>query len=180
VTKTPEPEQEDATPPWPRAPVPKHSSSMTQRLSLEKALDATDVDARAAMRRTAHISLRPGALEELSGPAPTRRKTIRVKKPTGPATVSAAEGADTDVWPVAARPAVAFEGRKQSPWPVPVEASPSPIFLVAAAAAILAECVLIYILAAQVIGPNDSLAPLSYCPSGPRLPWPGRIGGDAH
>jgi hypothetical protein len=149
----------------------------TQRLSLKPAPHAADVDAKAAMHRTAHISLRPEAIEDLAGPTPTRRKTIRVKSPAIPATVGPEAGAGPEAQPPPGL-AVGFAARKKSP-PVSaeVEAPPGPVFLVATVAAILVTAALIYVLAAQVIGPNDCLTPLSYYRAGPRMPWPSRIGG---
>jgi hypothetical protein len=176
MTRTPDPGQEEEAAPVPRGPSLKDRSSMTQRLTLDTALDTVDRGAKAAMRRTAHISLRPESIEDLAGPTPTRRKTIRVKRAAVPVSVSAPAGADGTVLPLA-RPAGGVAGRKDSTLQESLEASPGPIFVAAALAAISVACVLIYVLAAQVLGPNDSLTPLSYNQSGPRLPWPGRIGG---
>jgi hypothetical protein len=176
MTNTPEPTQAEGIAPDPQGPKPKSSSRETQRLSLELALGAVDVDAKAAMRRTVHISLRPEEIEELSGPAPTRRKTIRVKKPALPAMDSAPAGAAPAVRHQLPRPVAGSAEWQEPSLPVaPGEAAPNPVFLVAAVAAILIVCVLIYVLAAQAIGPDDSLTTLSYYRSGPRLAWPGQI-----
>jgi hypothetical protein len=48
-------------------------------------------------------------------------------------------------------------------------------FITASVAAMLVCCVLIYVLCAQVLGPNISLTELAYAAPDAELPWPGRL-----
>jgi len=48
-------------------------------------------------------------------------------------------------------------------------------FIVTGCAATIITGVLVYVLAAQVFGPNISLSELSYGAPDMELPWPGRI-----
>ena len=48
-------------------------------------------------------------------------------------------------------------------------------FITASIAAILVCCVMIYVLCAQVLGPNISLTELAYAAPNAELPWPGRL-----
>jgi hypothetical protein len=137
--------------------------NVTQRVSIPAAPRTKTLDPREALRRTAHISLRPEILE--STPGPTRNRTIRVRRPSPPSAI--APQPDPLHIP---RPAPASPGQ--------VESEPGPVFALLALAAVAVLCVLVYVLAAQVIGPNDSLTGLSSYPDGPRLAWPGRI--DSH
>ena len=90
---------------------------------------------------------------------PTRRKTIRVKRPTdGPEMKSA--GIPT----ITVAEAEAPQGNE-----------PGWVFAVPAAAAVVVICVVIWMLAAQAYGPNASLTSLSYNVSGPALSWPGKV-----
>lgn len=110
-----------------------------------------------AMSKTARLDHLPLDEEET---APTQKKTIRVKRPD--ATSSAAPRPGVDLTP-----------------PEPIEAPPSDepgaAWAILALAATLVLCVVIYLLAAQALGPNISGTALSSWPGGPNLSWPGKI-----
>lgn len=104
---------------------------------------------------------------EKDGPTPTRRKTIRVKRPTKQPEVKGVSIARADT---AERPE-----SKQAEFAVAAEDEPSWIFPVITIAAILVVCVTIYVLVAQTFGPNVSLTRLSYGSPGLDLAWPRKI-----
>jgi hypothetical protein len=117
-------------------------------------------------------------IEEEEKPTPTRRKTIRVKRPTQRPGVRAAGT-------VAARPAEAAQAQAAVAAGAPAAAmapvapvtsdEPSWLFPVFTVVAIIVTCVLIYVLCAQALGPNSSLTQLSSYKEGPDLSWPGKI-----
>lgn len=121
--------------------------------------------------------------------APTRRKTIRIKRPTKRPSLETKEETSTEVTEEtpagesveAASPELVEVARPAAPG-VParelVEVAldkPHPVFISAIAAAILIACIVIYILAAQAFGPNTSLTQLSYGAPDLDLGWPGKI-----
>lgn len=98
--------------------------------------------------------------EEVAEQTPTRRKTIRIKRPEGgearPLVVSQPSLTIARAEPTESLPLIAGE-----------EEESSTLFSVLALAAVLLACVLIYVLAAQV-GTVESLA-------APNVPWPGGV-----
>ena len=107
---------------------------------------------------TARIEMPEGAVEQ----APTRRKTIRIKRPDGggegrPLTISAPSPAIARTRPMELEEA---GGEAE-------EEGESALFAVLALAAVLMACVLVYVLAAQV-GTVESLA-------APNVPFPGGV-----
>ncbi|MDA1043675.1 MAG: hypothetical protein O3C57_00470 [Verrucomicrobia bacterium] len=106
--------------------------------------------------------------------AQTQRKTVVVKRSgAGRArkkvSVARAEGS------VEASSAAGAPGNKAKIGP----SEPGWVFAVYAVAAALITCVLIYVITAQVVGPNASLTEYSYSKTGPELPWPGKLSGAA-
>ena len=99
----------------------------------------------------------PAASEEET---PTRKKTIRVKRPSDTPGVRAAGPLPISV--TSAETAVA-------------EDEPGWVWALVNVAAIAVVAVVVWMLAAQVFGPNASLTPLSYNVNGPDLAWPGKI-----
>jgi hypothetical protein len=106
---------------------------------------------------------------------PTRRKTIRVKRPTGgrtvptpvvrraggPEAVSGEGGGGVD-----AEQAVISQGGPPEPhW----------FFAACAMASILVVIVTIYVFAAQTFGRDFALTRMSYWKDGPDLPWPNKL-----
>jgi hypothetical protein len=112
----------------------------------------------AALSRTARLE--EPAEEEEGGETPTKRKTIRIKRPTQT--------------PSAAGTGVRSEVSRE-PMQFVVEDEPSWIFPFVTIAAVLVVCVVIYVLLAQAFGPNISLTELSYGAPGMNLAWPGKI-----
>jgi hypothetical protein len=146
------------------ATAPTPGPELTQRVKILEAPGTRAVDPKAIMRRTARISLKPSDIEDSL--APTRRQTIRVKKST-----------------VRLPDEIASEPPAQTPLATgspELAAAPSaihPFFLVTAIATSLVVVALIYVLAAQVLGPNSCLTRLSYYPEGPSLVWFGSAAG---
>ncbi|MBT3296901.1 MAG: hypothetical protein HN919_01360 [Verrucomicrobia bacterium] len=97
---------------------------------------------------------------------PTQKKTIRVKRPNAPQAAK----------PSLNRAAAAPSGRGLMP-PEPLEESDEPgvVWALFGIAAMLVLCVVIYMLAAQAVGPNLSGTQLSSWKEGPALSWPGKI-----
>jgi hypothetical protein len=133
---------------------------------LGKSATAKTAAGPAAMASTSELS------KDTAGdsPLPTRKRTIRVKRPSGGRGVrvgaaeagSAAEGA----------PATATAPVGE---PVSVRDEPNWFFVFSSIAATLVACVLIYVLVAQALGPNVSLTTLSYGAPQMDLAWPGKI-----
>jgi len=120
------------------------------------------VAAEARKSETARIELPPEVAETAAAEAPTRRKTIRIKRPEGGG-------------PGMARPMVVSQpsltiSRAEPGAPrvgAPAEEEAGTLFSVFALAALLVACVLIYVLAAQV-GTVETLA-------APHMPFPGGV-----
>jgi len=125
----------------------------------------TPSEAKTVLSKTSRIDNLPEAEEEIT---PTRRKTIRVKRPTTSQPVKSLSIKRTD------------EETAEGLDFVPEELPPPPdepnfLFPLFAVAAMLIVCVTIYVLCAQAFGPNASLTQLSWWPSGPSLAWPDKI-----
>lgn len=127
--------------------------------------DESDVD-EAVKGKTARLDIP----DEDNEPdvSPTRKKTIRVKRP------SAAETGPKDVTPAKGSPAerAALAAANQNVG----EKEPHGTFSFIAVAAIFVCIVCIYLFCSQALGPNASLTQLSYGAPGTDLPWPGKIG----
>jgi hypothetical protein len=127
---------------------------------------------------------------EESGVPDTQKKTIKVKRPSQrrvKKTMSVKRGGGK---PAAAgtegqaAEAASGEGDAQPSIPIAPLQSLTPAvkpdkvhwtFIVSAVAATIMICVMIYVLCAQVLGPNISYTELSYGAPTVELPWPGRI-----
>jgi len=119
-----------------------------------------------AKSKTAKLDDLPPAEEEIS---PTRRKTIKVKRPSGApgAGVAALAGEGGEA------PAAAFHAAAA---PAPDTDEPHWSFALTAVAALLLAIVTIWMFCAQAIGPDICLTKLSYGAKTTDLPWPGKIG----
>ncbi len=98
----------------------------------------------------------------------SEKKTIKVKRPSikMPARKTGGGQDETTDQPTMFAPPVAVvAGEDRVHW----------TFVIAACAATLVSFVLIYVLLAQVLGPNISMTELSYGAPGTVLEWPGRI-----
>jgi len=117
---------------------------------------------------------------EDSGVPATQKKTIKVKRPTqrrSAKTISVKrqdKGSDAD-----ATAATGTNGIPIAPLSslTPVQAPDTAhwTFIFSSVAATIIACVLIYVLCAQVFGPNISLTQLAYGAPTVELPWPGRV-----
>ena len=114
-----------------------------------------------------------------AGPV-TRKKTIKVKRPTQrpgvQRTVKAVRpgtegGAAVEPQAGEAGPVPAAPGLMS----VQAEEKMNPFFPICAILAALIMIVTVYMFCAQAFGPNVSLTQLSYWPSGPDLAWPGKL-----
>jgi len=143
----------------PTAGVPKRAESADAKAK------APAEEEKPASGKTARLDAQ---LAEAESPTATRRKTIRVKRPTQK---PAAEGISVARAPEAGKPARKEEGAEA----VGAVDEPGLVFSILTIAATLLACVAIYVLAAQAIGPNVSLTRLSYNVRGPNLAWPGKI-----
>lgn len=124
---------------------------------------AEPVAAEARKSETARIELPADVAEDAAAEAPTRRKTIRIKRPEG-------GGAPVTVRPMAvSQPATTITRAEPGEMPVigAEDEEGGALFSVLAIAAMLVACVLIYVLAAQV-GTVESLA-------APNVPFPGGV-----
>jgi hypothetical protein len=106
----------------------------------------------------------------------TQRKTVVVKKPGarrpgGRTRVSVARTGDSGEAGASAAAVGSVAPVKKGP------SEPGWIFTVYTLAAVLMACVLIYVITAQIVGPNASLTEYSYSKTGPDLPWPGKLAG---
>ncbi len=125
-------------------------------------VEPAGAEAAKALGRT--TKLEEPAVEE-EGPSPTRRKTIKLKRPTDRP----------------AAPAVAVARGEESVAQAEEEA-PSrsslvfdAIALAAAIMLIISSLIVVYIFCAQAFGPNVSLTQLSYGAPGLDLGWPGKL-----
>jgi len=114
------------------------------------------------MSKTARLDSLP--LDEADA-TPTQKKTIRVKRPDAASTATSAPAAPP-------RPGLGLTP------PEPIEErsdEPGVVWAILALAAMIVLCVVIYMLAAQAVGPNVSGTALSSWTDGPNLSWPGKI-----
>ena len=128
-------------------------------------------DGEGELRKTAKIELPP---DEKEAPA-TQRKTIKVKRPSQRRTV---KSVSVKRGPQAEGDAASVAGDEPQASPVgaPVVVDSAHwTFITTAIAAMIVCFVLIYVLCAQVLGPNISLTEVAYAAPDVELPWPGRI-----
>jgi hypothetical protein len=126
--------------------------------------------------KTSQLEVPPVEEPEEVGESPsaTRRKTIRVRQPSGRAGVTSVavrrpgaeelQATGTEPRPRSAAPPAMFR---------PDE--PSVFFPILASVAIITTCVIIYVLMAQTFGPDISYTRLSYGLPEWDLSWPGKI-----
>lgn len=112
--------------------------------------------------------LEEAVTEPAEGPTPTKRKTIRVRRPEKRPTVESVTVARVK------KEGKPEEGVVAAVTGVVVD-EPGLFFPLAVTAAILIVCVMIYVLMAQAFGPNTSLTQLSYGAPDLDLAWPGKI-----
>ncbi len=110
----------------------------------------------------------------------TQKKTIKVKRPSQRRAVKSVSvkraGSEAGATEPAAEGAVAAAPMQAvGPAAAPVKDGAHWTFITASVAAIIVCCIIIYVLCAQVLGPNISLTQLSYAAPDAELPWPGRI-----
>lgn len=121
----------------------------------------------ASLNKTADIS---GEADVPEPTVATRKKTIRVKRPSRSPGVKAASGikrAEAEV----SEEAVPAELEEAAA----VVDRPNWFFIFAAVVTVIVSGVLIYVLTAQAFGPNASLTRLSYGAPEVNLAWPGKI-----
>lgn len=99
-------------------------------------------------------------IPESEDQTPTKRKTIKVKKPTQRGDSISDSGYERS------RPSIAVAMA-----PSVVEDSPHWFFGLVGTAAVIVAGVVIWVFCAQCLGPNPSLTQLSYKIDGPDLPW---------
>jgi hypothetical protein len=121
---------------------------------------------RVGMGQTARLEEETATEEE--GPSPTRRKTIKVKRPTdrpgfrvvaGGAEAGGVRGAGGPEEEAFPRKATGFD------WTT----------MVVAILTMILTSVIIFMLTSQASGPNASLTQLSHWPEGPDFGWTGKI-----
>jgi len=161
--KEPDEAAEPADPARPKTIKIKRPGSETATVKAKKPAPAdktaTEAD-NSELSKTSRLDIPPDATDA----TPTQKKTIRVKRPDGGA---------------AAKPAATPHPAKGVVPPEPMgpirSDEPGTVWAILALAASLVMCVLIYVLAAQAVGPNISLTGLSSWTDGPNLSWPGKI-----
>ncbi len=160
--KEPDEAAEPADPARPKTIKIKRPGNETATVRAQKPAPAVRAQAAddSELRKTSRLDLPPDAADA----TPTQKKTIRVKRPEVGA---------------AAKPAAASHPAQGMLPPEPTgplrSDEPGAIWAVLALAASLVAAVLIYMLAAQAVGPNISLTALSSWTDGPNLAWPGKI-----
>jgi hypothetical protein len=155
----------------------------TSRISLEAVLSDSPSDADGEGLKTIRLK-KPGeatAATVTAKPAvggedssATQRKTVVVKRSAEPAgarklTFARPAGAE------GAADAAAAAGAAAQPDFAGAAPAPHVTFGVLAIVASLVMVVVIYMLCAQVLGPNSSMTRYSYAPGGPNLGWPGKM-----
>jgi hypothetical protein len=151
-------------------------STGPKTIRLKRPSEAPTIKAKAApesagnaLNKTARIEL-PDADSDVSA---TQKRTIKVKRPSqrrSGKSVSVKRGTSESAAAYAAAPVPGTVGRPQRS-----ADSVHWTFITASVAAMLVCCVLIYLLCAQVLGPNISLTELAYAAPDAELPWPGRL-----
>ena len=140
------------------------SEASTVKLAAPPA-EAVAPSSQDAKSKTARLDDLPPAEEEIS---PTRKKTIKVKRPSGAPGAGVVELADEG----GEGPAAAFHAAAMQ---APPEDSPHWSFAIAAVTTLLLAIVTVWMLCAQVLGPDVCLTHLSYGAKTTDLPWPGKV-----
>ncbi|NQT93585.1 MAG: hypothetical protein HQ559_12570, partial [Lentisphaerae bacterium] len=172
------------TPAAPAASAPKtiRLKRPTEAPTVKAASPGSPVKAKTAemdkvLRKTAQLDEEAAAA---AAPSPTRKKTIRVKRPTqrpavkGGGKSSAAPAPGMAVAPEEAAAPAAPAAPEVLPAAAPTD-EPGIVFSLAAVAAILVTFLVIYVFSCQAFGPDSSLTKLSYALPELDLAWPGKI-----
>ncbi len=138
---------------------------------VKKAPEGADKD----LQRTVAIEGPP--VEEEDKASPTEKKTIKVKRPSQRKAVKSVSVKRSGTGAAAGVSPVVTPGAAPAATPAPKQVKDTAhwTFITFSIAAVIVCCVLIYVLCAQVLGPNISLTQLSYAAPDAELPWPGRI-----
>ncbi|MBT3192325.1 MAG: hypothetical protein HN341_07190 [Verrucomicrobia bacterium] len=105
----------------------------------------------------------------------TQKKTIKVKRPSQRRSVKSVSVKRSTTAPDASDAAEPLTAAPSVAQPELTTDDAHWTFITSAIAAMIVACVLIYVLCAQVLGPNVSLTELAYWAPDAELPWPGRI-----
>lgn len=108
----------------------------------------------------------------------TQKKTIKIKRPSQKRSAKTISVKRSGVEQPAVDTGNADAPTLQPLQPLTKQKAPDAVhwtFISASVAALIIVCVLIYVLCAQVFGPNISLTKLAYAAPDVELPWPGRI-----
>ncbi len=127
-------------------------------------------DIKSDLSKTSRLDIGDAGIE--SSATPTRRKTIRVKRPTSDAAPSLNISRSEPASGGGAMPTV---GAPLPPMPVEEVEEKCLISGIASILALFVVCTLIYVLMAQVTGRDGSLSKLSYFMPEVNLSWPGKI-----
>lgn len=127
-------------------------------------------DVKSDLSKTSRLDLGDADIE--SPATPTRRKTIRVKRPASGAAPSLSISRSEPAPSGGALPTV---GAPLPPMPVEEVEEKFLISGIASVLALFVVCTLIYVLMAQVTGQDGSLSKLSYFMPEVNLSWPGKI-----
>lgn len=128
-------------------------------------------DVKSDLSKTSRLDLDDAGIDAPT--TPTRRKTIRVKRPTSGTTPSLDISRSKE--PASDGGALPTVGAPVPPMPIEEVEEKSLISGIASILALFVVCTLIYVLMAQVTGKNGSLSELSYFMPEVNLSWPGRI-----
>ena len=126
-------------------------------------------DTKADLSKTSRLDIGNAGVE--SSATPTRRKTIRVKRPT---TSAAPKLNIARSEPVAGGGALPTAGAPLPPMQMDATDERCIVSGIASILALFVICTLVYVLVAQVAGRNGSLSRLSYFMPEVNLAWPGR------
>lgn len=171
------PSDDTATPGAPKTiKIKKPSDSSTVKAVSGPSIKAAIDD----LSKTARLD--DASTDEEGGPL-TRKKTIKVKRPTqrpGVQRTVQAPRPGTEASPAVGVSQSTGASGVVSAGPAPVlysqsEEKMNPFFPICGIIAALILLVAIYMFCAQAFGPNVSLTELSYWPTGPDLPWPGKL-----
>jgi len=128
-------------------------------------------DSKADLSKTSRLDIEDAGVE--ASATPTRRKTIRVKRPTAGAAPTLNVSRSQPV--ASSGGALPTAGAPVPPMQIEEVEEKCMISGIASILAFFVVCTLIYVLLAQVTGPNRSLSKLSYFMPEMNLSWPGKI-----
>ncbi len=126
-------------------------------------------DTKADLSKTSRLDIGDAGVD--SPVTPTRRKTIRVKRPTS----GVAPSLNISRTPESGGGAMPTVGAPLPPMQVEEVEEKCLISGIASILALFVICTLVYVLLAQVTGKNGSLSKLSYFMPEVNLSWPGKI-----